>query len=96
MPYITSVSRESLDYEVDALIVALGRNGWVEGEINYSFYRILLAWWQSRSKYNTICKIMGTLSCISQEFYRKVAAKYEDQAIIKNGDVTWLFAKECR
>lgn len=88
MPYITQESREKIDYEIDALIAALGRRGWKEGELNYSLYRILLAWFENEPRYHTICSIMGTLTCVAQEFYRKVAGPYEQTAEKKNGPVT--------
>jgi len=37
--------------------------------------------------YRTICIVMGTLLCAAFEFYRRVAAPYEDRKITTNGDV---------
>lgn len=37
--------------------------------------------------YHTINDVMGAFACAAQEFYRRVAADYEDLAIIRNGDV---------
>lgn len=88
MPYIEQAARKDLDGYIDSMINILDDGDWKPGEVNYSFYRILLAWFQSEPRYKTICSIMGTLSCVAQEFYRKVAGPYEDKAIEKNGDVT--------
>ena len=35
----------------------------------------------------TICIIMGAFLCAALEFYRRVAAKYEETKIQSNGDV---------
>jgi hypothetical protein len=37
--------------------------------------------------YNKIAMITGVLENIKQEFYRRIAAPYEDTKIIQNGDI---------
>jgi hypothetical protein len=37
--------------------------------------------------YPKIAMITGVLENIKQEFYRRAAAKYEDQKIVSNGDI---------
>jgi hypothetical protein len=37
--------------------------------------------------YKHINEIIGVLECAKQEFYRRVAAPYEDTKIQENGDV---------
>jgi hypothetical protein len=37
--------------------------------------------------YANFNEIMGVLSCVAQEFYRRWAVPYEDQKIRENGDV---------
>ena len=88
MPYIVQDRRDELDSRIDEISGRLEAMGWIQGDVNYTFYRILLAWWKSDSRYHTICSIMGTLSCVSQEIYRKVFAAYEDKAEEKNGKIT--------
>ena len=37
--------------------------------------------------YKTINDIVGALECAKIEFYRRIAAKYEDTKITENGDM---------
>lgn len=56
------------------------------GDINYSFSRILGGLMGDVS-YSKIAMITGVLENIKQEFYRRVAEKYEDKKIVENGDI---------
>ena len=56
------------------------------GEINYSFSRILSGC-AGKTSYSKIAMITGVLENIKQEYYRRVATKYEEQKIIENGDI---------
>jgi hypothetical protein len=89
MPYIETEAREALQGSLDQLINSLGgRDGsWLEGEVNYVFCKILYTWWKHRERYSRAVDIMGTLSCVAQEFYRRVIVPYEDGAAEINGDV---------
>lgn len=87
MPYIDQPSRQVLDGDIEPLIKALSNAGWRPGEVNYTFYRILLEWFKFEPRYKTICSIMGTLSCVGQEFYACVARIYENKAAWKNGNI---------
>jgi len=87
MPYIDSFKREHYKEALEELTATLDNQKWPEGHVNYVIFSILLAWWKSESRYHTIARIMGTLSCVAQEFYRRVAGPYEDCAIEMNGDL---------
>lgn len=56
------------------------------GDINYAFSRIL-AGLMDNASYPKIAIITGVLENIKQEFYRRVAAPYEDLKIQQNGDI---------
>ena len=56
------------------------------GDINYCFSRILGGIMGDVS-YPKIAIITGVLENIKQEYYRRVASKYEDQKIVSNGDI---------
>jgi hypothetical protein len=86
MPYIKQEQRDWYKKELDALIFAMDGE-WDPGITNYVIYKILLAWFASSPRYKTICSIMGTLACVSQEFYRKIAAPYENNALTRNGEI---------
>jgi hypothetical protein len=57
----------------------------VDGELNYVVTKILKGVYPLR--YFHINKAIGVLECIKLEFYRRVAAPYEDGKIMDSGDV---------
>ena len=80
MPYIYQSARAALSQA--------GRPAQTAGELNYQLTRLVVAYlnWKGKS-YSTINEIMGVFACASQEFYRRVAADYEDIKRHENGDV---------
>ena len=87
MPYITQEERPQYD-EVIAELVALLKEKppeSVDGHLNYVVTRVIKEVYPLR--YYHINKAMGVLECIQHEFYRRVAAPYEDTKIEQNGDV---------
>jgi len=87
MPYIAKDDRPRFDETLDELIKTLKERPVenVDGDINYCVTRILKEVYPLR--YFNLNRAMGVLSCIQQEFYRRVAAPYEDTKIEQNGDV---------
>jgi len=87
MPYITKEDRPRFDETLNELIKKLKERPVenVDGDINYCVTRILKEVYPLR--YFHLNRAMGVLSCIQQEFYRRVAAPYEDTKIVQNGDV---------
>ena len=79
MPYITQAQRDLLDA------------GWLPdspGELNYVITRTLMEYVRHKGiRYSTINETVGVLECAKLEFYRRVAAGYEDMKIEENGDV---------
>ena len=61
----------------------------MEGNLNYVFTRLLLSVYGDKdtTRYSNINDAMGLLECVKQEFYRKVAAPYEDQKEFDNGGI---------
>jgi len=57
----------------------------VDGELNYVVTSILKEVYPLR--YFHINKAIGVLECIKLEYYRRVAAPYEDKKIQESGDV---------
>lgn len=84
MPYIKKEDRPKLD----KLIEALSMNIENEGELNYTITRLIhllvKKWGESYSTYN---KLIGVLSCVDKEFYRKKTVPYEKQKEFENGDI---------
>jgi hypothetical protein len=79
MPYIKQANRNALDSGVQA------DNA---GELNYIFTLYALEYIQRKGKnYQHINDVLGALEGAKLEFYRRLAAPYEDKKIAENGDV---------
>ena len=87
MPYITQEDRPQYDKVLEELISLLKEKPpeSVDGHLNYVVTRVIKEVYPLR--YYHINKAMGVLECIQHEFYRRVAAPYEDTKIEQNGDV---------
>lgn len=81
MPYITKAQRDSLGEK----FVNYADNA---GELNYQLTTIIYEYYMKHGgRYQQINDILGALEGAKLEFYRRVAAPYEDKKIIENGDV---------
>ena len=74
MPYIKQERRNVKPTNAGEL------NYWLTSEIN-SYLR------DKGLSYQTINDVLGALEGAKQEFYRRIAAPYEDRKIAENGDV---------
>lgn len=94
MPYIEKSQRAELDEIVDLLIANISRSGLnkptsTAGLLNYSISRLVAGVIRHTGglRYHQIAMVTGVLKNISDEFYRRVAAPYENKQIIKNSDI---------
>lgn len=87
MPYIKSEKRGKYDKALQELVGILKSlpAEEVDGELNYIVTKILKGVYPL--KYYQLNKAMGVLECIKLEFYRRVAAPYEDVKMKESGDV---------
>ena len=87
MPYITQEERSQYDKVLEEITKLLKEKPpeSVDGHLNYVVTKIIKEVYPLR--YYHINKAMGVLECIQHEFYRRVAAPYEDIKIKENGDV---------
>lgn len=87
MPYIKGERRKAYDAIVEELILLLKHADVdkVDGEVNYVVTKIVKSVYQHN--YFNLNRAVGVLECIKQEFYRRVAAPYEDQKHRERGDV---------
>ena len=85
MPYIEDQARrELLDYAASRAIPHVQD----AGDLNYAITTLLCQYTKREGKkYFTIAVVMGTLICVALEYYRRLAAPYEDEKIRQNGDV---------
>jgi len=87
MPYI----KKELRGVVDALVTPLAEHiknlplEEQDGVLNYAVTKIVKNVYPK--KYFHLNRVLGVLTAIREEFYRKVVASYEDTKIIENGDV---------
>jgi hypothetical protein len=87
LPYIKSENRKKYEKvlrELTDILKALPTEE-VDGELNYVVTKILKAVYPLR--YYHVNKAIGVLECVKLEFYRRVAAPYEDTKIKESGDV---------
>jgi ribosomal protein S3AE len=87
MPYIKSESRKKYEKVLRELVDILKSlpPEEIDGELNYVVTKMLKEIYPLR--YYHINKAIGVLECIKLEFYRRVAAPYEDVKIKESGDV---------
>ena len=58
------------------------------GELNYALTKMVLGYIQQHGKnYQHISEVIGAFECAKLEFYRRLAAPYEDKKVAENGDV---------
>lgn len=79
MPYLDKGVRASLEE---------GRVPQEAGELNYLVTRLCDAFlMRTGLSYKNINQAIGALECAKLELYRRIAAPYEDQKAIQNGEV---------
>lgn len=79
MPYIKQHQREDILENVEAPTDP--------GELNYVITRVVFEYYKGRGNYQAINDVLGALEGAKLEFYRRVAAPYEDRKKEENGDV---------
>lgn len=83
MPYIKPEDRRRFQEGVFAVPPTK-----TEGELNYVFTLLAIDHLKEHGlSYATINEIDGAFDAARMEFYRRVAAPYEDMKIAENGDV---------
>jgi hypothetical protein len=97
MPYIKQEYRNRLDGPIRALGDAIAgiaaeskEDTAFAGLLNYACTSVALGVMKSRFgriRYGQIAVVTGVFKNVADEFYRRVAAPYEDQQIRKSGDL---------
>lgn len=87
MPYITPAMRDKV-----AVLESnsKGTGFWIDdpGMLNYLVTRLVNQYVLNHGlRYRSLAEVTGVLENVKQELYRRVAAPYEDQKIMDNGDV---------
>lgn len=80
MPYIPFERRVIMDQP--------GRVATQPGELNYQLSQYIRSYIAMHGlSYNTLNELIGVLECLKLELYRRIAAPYEQQKLIENGEV---------
>ena len=91
MPYVTDSNRDCVDDAIDVVLREITRiadDDNLEGIVNYTVTRICNdAIINKKPRYKKINQVLGVLEAVKLEFYRRLAANYEDEAKEKNGDL---------
>ena len=90
MPYITNEQRDVLDDTIKRLSLSLlstknTDEKKLDGELNYVICSLISNLYDRN--YFSLNRVMGVLTCVQLEVYRRVIAPYEDKKSIDNGDV---------
>lgn len=92
MPYIDRPDRENIDELIDQLIAKIERHyttNEIEGVMNYTLTRLISGVFGRQGwRYFKINRAIGVLESVKLEFYRRLAAPYENRAIAENGDIS--------
>jgi len=87
MPYIRQIEKDALKPGIDELSRMIEH----DGMLNYTITRLCHNWIiKVGKKYTRLNQIIGVLECAKQEFYRVIAAPYEDEKRKENGTVSHL------
>ena len=90
MPYIKQDKRDVLDPAIDEIVSRLrglqldDPSDNIQGNMNYIVSRLLDKLYNAN--YQEVNNGVGMLICATLEYYRRMAAPYEDQKIYENGD----------
>ena len=88
MPYIDQEDRKAFYPLLAELLLVVQKRGLSNGELNYLVTQLgRLYLYKHGSSYNTISDVVKAMECAKLEFYRRVAAPYEDRKAVLNGDV---------
>ena len=84
MPYIKKEQKELIlnEYNIDLAFISN------PGNLNFAFTMIIKNYIETQSlSYQAINDVLGALEGAKLEFYRRVVIPYEEEKIIRNGDV---------
>jgi len=88
MPYIPEADRCKFDKALEDMARKIAVEGVSNGELNYLMTTLGLMYLAKHgTSYNTISDVVKALECAKLEFYRRVAAPYEDSKSAQHGDV---------
>ena len=88
MPYIKTEDRLPFCRAINLLQKITQDRGLSNGELNYLITQLGMLYLGAHgTTYNTISDVVKAMECAKLEFYRRIAAPYEDSKAEDNGDV---------
>lgn len=98
MPYITKDRREVFENEIQSILDKIGkgdgpetRDDKAKGEFNYIMFSLIARHLLHGSmRYHRVQDFIGTLGACQHELSRRLMDVYEDNCIVKNGDLDIL------
>jgi len=88
MPYIKKENRPYIvDDATENIVTQLVSN---PGTLNFAITSLIHIYLRDKGKnYTNINEVIGVLECVKMEFYRRIAAPYENEKIEENGDINY-------
>jgi hypothetical protein len=91
MPYISRKDRKQYQEVLNSLAEIIPKDRMLRpGHMNYIVSLLIEKVYGSEMRYADHNEVMGFLTCIAQEFYRRKTSPYEDIKITEEGDLTDL------
>jgi len=88
MPYIKQEKRKVFDEVLKELVRLLKEDeGSKHGNLNYCLTKLMLECLPEDYRYKDLQDMIGMITSCSNEFYRRLVSKYENEKIRTNGDV---------
>lgn len=87
MPYIKVEERTQYFDLVNSLLSRLKKNDNNPGHINYIISKLVNEIFKSNKCYAEANKLMGVLSCVQAELYRRGIGEYENIKLKENKDI---------
>lgn len=91
MPYIKREERKSYQQHIEAIAELIPRERLARpGHMNYVVSLLIDRVYGQNMRYADHNEVLGFLSGVQQEFYRRKTAPYEDEKISTEGDLSEL------
>ena len=83
MPYIKQKNRNKFGASIKKVSAKIESTG----DLNYVISLLCKSWFQKSPCYQSVNDVLGALRGVGLEFYRRIAAPYEDKKKDQNGDI---------
>jgi hypothetical protein len=88
MPYITQTRRDEIDPALEEFQKSIAHLNLGVGDLNYIISNLVWDEYNKKPSYGQANNLLGVLSGVNMEFYRRKVAPYEEEKMEENGDLT--------